>query len=131
MVSSSQLTESGWPMNLILGYDASTGILVYSGYSLSDVLLKAMGIELLLGGSLELVSYSENLKLELAEFPPPGQMFNVGFILFILGLSSPVVLIATVVVYRIHEKRKRTHVDPLTVQELRDDSMRNCGKRGW
>lgn len=130
MVSSSQLTESGWPMQLMLGYDSSTGILVYSGWSLSDVLLKEIGVELILGGSLELVSYSDNLDLKLASVPPSGQLVNFGFFLFLLGLSSPVALVTTFVAYKLHRKRL-TLVDPLTVQESRDVNMRNCSKKGW
>jgi hypothetical protein len=131
IVTSSQLTESGWPMQLTLGYDASTGILVYSGWSLSDVLLRAIGVELILGGSLELSSYSDNLNLKLANMPPPGQLLNFGFFLFILGLSSFAALIATTMMYMVHERRQSVRVDPLTAGELRDASMRNCGRKGW
>jgi hypothetical protein len=129
MVSSSQLTESGWPMQLMLGYDPSTGILVYSGWSLSDVLLKEIGIELILGGSLELASYSENLQLQLASFSPPSQMFNAGFILFLFGLSSFAAVVATVLVYIVHERMKITHADPLTAGKLHDASIRNCDRK--
>jgi hypothetical protein len=131
MVTSSQLTKSGWPLQLTLGYDSSTGILVYSGWSLSDVLLKAVGVELILGGSLELASYSDNLNLKLASIPPSGQLVNFGFFLFILGLSSFAALIATTMVYVVHERTKRDQVDPLTAGELRDASMRKYGRKGW
>lgn len=109
MVSSSiSRTETGWPISVHLGYDPTTGILVYSGYSLSDVLLKELGIELLLGGGLKLVSYSENLNLEVVNLPPPGSMLSVWFVLFILLVSLSVILpVVAVVVYIIRKKRKR------------------------
>jgi len=133
MVSSSMSrTETGWPINVHLGYDPTTGILVYSGYSLSDVLLKEIGIELLLGGGLKLVSYSENLNLEVVNLPPPGSMSSVRFVLFILLVSLPVILpVAAVVVYIIRKKRKRTQVAALNILELHDNTTQNCDKRGW
>jgi hypothetical protein len=124
MVSSHQVTESGLPLELLLGYDASTGILVYSGYSLSDVLLKAIGIELVLGGSLELVSYSENLNLELINGPPPGQLFTIGFISFLLLLFSPIIaLITSVAMYRVRKKSKRPQIRTPNVRGQDDPNL--------
>lgn len=133
MVSSSiSRTETGWPIRVQLGYDPTTGILVYSGLSLSDVLLKELGIELLLGGGLKLVSYSENLNLEVVNLPPPGSMLSVWFILFTLLVSSPVILpVVAVVVYIIRKKRKRAQADALNILELHDNTTQNCDKKGW
>jgi len=120
-------TVKGWPLMLHAGYDPDTGILVYSGYSLSDVLLEKLGIDLLLGGSLELVSYSENLNLEIASIPLP-QYFNLGFVLFIVLVSS-LVIVPIVAVYVVRKRRKRTQADAHNILELQDNTGRNC--EGW
>jgi hypothetical protein len=126
------LTEEGWPMCLILGYDPASGMLVYSGYSLSDVLLKKVGIELLLGGSLELVSYSDDLNLEFFNWDLFWAKLNTRVFLFYLHLSLLVVLaVVVVVLFVIRKIRKRRRVGALNVPELHDNSTQNCDKRGW
>jgi hypothetical protein len=122
------LTEEGWPMSLILGYDPISGMLVHSGYSLSDVLLKKVGIELLLGGSLGLVSYSDDLNLEFFNWELFWARLNAKFFLFYLHLSLLVVLaVVVVVLFVIRKRRKRRQVGALSIPELPD----NCDKRGW
>jgi hypothetical protein len=110
MVSSTQPHYSGLPMYLILGYDPDTGILLYSGYSLTDVLLEKLGIELLLGGSLKLVSYSENLNLEFfnwstfwARVSFTGIFFYSQMVLF-AAISS--VVTVRFVIRKIRERRR-------------------------
>jgi len=126
------LTEEGWPMSLILGYDPTSGMLVYSGYSLSDVLLKKVGIELLLGGSLGLVSYSDDLNLEFFNRDLFWAKLNAKFFLFDLHLSLLAVLaIVAIVLFVIRKRRKRRQLGALNILELYDDSTQNCGKRGW
>jgi hypothetical protein len=122
-------TVKGWPLMLHVGYDPDTGILVYSGYSLSDVLLEKLGIDLLLGGSLELVSYSDNLNLEIVNVPPP-QYFNLGFVLFIVLVSS-LVVVPIGVVHVVRKRRKRTQAGASNIPELHDDSKQNCDRNGW
>ena len=93
--------------------------------------MKEIGIELLLGGGLKLVSYSENLNLEVVNLPPPGSMSPVGFILFTLLVSLPVILpVVAVVVYIILKKRKRAHAGALNILELHDNTTQNCDKVG-
>lgn len=107
-----------------LGYDPDTGILIYSMYSLSDVLLEKLGIDLLLGGSLELVSYSDNLNLEVVNIPPP-QYFNLGFILSVVFVSS-LVIVPIVVVHVVRKRRKRTRTGAHNILELHDNTTQNC-----
>jgi len=130
-ISSSAIrTEKGWPLAVGLGYDPDTGILVYSMYSLSDVLLEKLGIGLLLGGSLELVSYSDNLNLDVVNVPLP-QYFNLGFFLTLGFVSSIVILSIVIVVRVIRKKRKRTQTGASNVPESRDGSKQNCDRKGW
>jgi hypothetical protein len=117
-------TVKGWPLMLHAGYDPDTGILVYSGYSLSDVLLEKLGIDLLFGGSLELVSYSDNLNLEIASIPLP-QYFNLGFVLSVVLVSS-LVMVPIVAVYVVRKRRKRTQAGAHTILELHDNTTQNC-----
>ena len=127
--SSASRTQKGWPLSLHVGYDPNTGILIYSGFSLSDVLLEKLGIDLLLGGGLKLVSYSENLNLEVANRPPPGLTSVFGFVLFLLFISSPVTL--SIVAYVFYRRRKRTQAAAHNVPESRDGSKQNCDRKGW
>jgi hypothetical protein len=127
--SSVSRTKKGWPLSLHVGYDPNTGILIYSAFSLSDVLLEKLGIDLLLGGSLKLVSYSENLNLEVVNIPPP-QLFNVGFILFLVLVSSIVILSIVTVMRAIRKKRKRTQAGAHNLPELHDNSTQNCDRKG-
>lgn len=133
MVSAPQtMTEEGWPMCLILGYDPTSGMLVYSGYSLSDVLLKKLGIELLLGGSLGLVSYSDGLNLEFFNRDLFWARLNTKVFLFYLHLSLLVVLAVVAVVLFVTRKiRKRRQLGALDIPELHDNSTQNCDRKGW
>ena len=126
--SSATRTEKGWPLSVHVGYDPDTGILVYSAYSLSDVLLDKLGIDLLLGGNLELVSYSENLNLEVVNSPSPGLMALVPFVLFILLISSPVIV---TVIYVLRKRRKRMQAGASNVPESSDNSTKNCDRKSW
>ena len=49
---------------LVLGYDQDTGIIVYAGLTLSDVLLELVGIEYVVGNPFLLKSFSKNLSFE-------------------------------------------------------------------
>ncbi|MGD9130768.1 MAG: hypothetical protein PVH73_04245 [Candidatus Bathyarchaeota archaeon] len=126
--SAATRTEKGWPFSVDVGYDPNTGILIYSGFSLSDVLLDKLGIDLLLGGNLELVSYSENLNLEVVNSPTPGLMVLVPFVLFILLISSPVIV---TVVYVLRKRRKRTQTGAHNVPESSNNSTKNCDRKSW
>lgn len=119
-------TEKGWPLGLRLGYDPTTGILVYSAFSISDVLLEKLGIDLLIGG-LKLVSYSENLNLEVVNLPPPGLMSSVWFVLVTLLVSSPVIVpVVAVVVYILRKRRKRRQAGAHNILELHDNTGQSC-----
>lgn len=122
--SSASRTEKGWPVVVGLGYDPDTGILIYSMYSLSDVLLEKLGIDLLLGGSLELVSYSDNLNLEVVNSPLPTY-FNLGFVLSVVFVSS-LVIMPIVVVHVVRKRRKRTQTGAHNILELHDNTTQNC-----
>lgn len=124
--SDTRRTEKGWPLNLNVGYDPDTGILVFSMYSLSDVLLEKLGIDLIIGG-LNLVSYSENLQLEVANLPPPGTMTPAQFILCTLPTASPVIVpVAVVVVYLLYRRRKKRQAGVQNVLEFHDNIRQNC-----
>jgi len=128
MVSSNATrTEKGWPLHLYLGYEPNTGLLVYSGTSLSDVLLEKLGIDYLYGG-LNLVSYSENLQLEVVNRPPPGTTIPpLLFVLYTLFVFSPVIVpVAAVVVYLLYRRRKRRQADAHNVLEYHDNIGQNC-----
>ena len=130
--SHGSLTEEGWPMSLLLGYDPDSGLLVYSGYSLSDVLLKKLGIELLLGGSLELVSYSDDLNLEFSNRDLFWAQLNTKFFLFYSGLFLLVAsAVVTVVLFLIRKIKKRRQLNALSIPDLPDTFTKNCDKRGW
>jgi len=124
MVSSSATrTEKGLPLSLSVGYEPNTGLLVYSGMSLSDVLLEKLGIDLIIG-SLNLVSYSENLNLEIASFSLP-RFFNLRFILLV-GLVSSLVVVPIVAVYVVRKRRKRRQAGAQNILELNDNTRQNC-----
>jgi hypothetical protein len=124
---SASRTEKGWPISLHAGYDPNTGMLIYSSMSISDVLLEKLGIDLIIGG-LKLVSYSDNLSLEVANRPPPGLMSMFGTVLALLVVSAPVTV--PVVVYVFYRRRKKTRATASNIPELHDDSAKNCD-RGW
>jgi len=130
MVWSSQSHPSGLPMHLILGYDPNTGILLYSGYSLSDVLLKKLGIDLLLGGSLQLVSYSENLNLEFYNWDLFWAKVDLSVFFTYFGMALLVTLSVIVVVSVIIRKiRKRRQLRALNTPNLPANTTQNCCKR--
>lgn len=113
MISTHQSrTEEGWPLSVSLGYDPDTGMLVYSGYSLSDVLLKKVGIVLLLGGSLELNSYSDNLNLEFFNWDIFWARINITVIWFYVQLTlvvaTAVVVVLLFIIRKIRKKRQAT-----------------------
>ena len=119
-------TEKGWPLRLNVGYDPNTGLLMLSSCSLSDVLLEKVGIDLLIGG-LRLVSYSENLQLEVANRPPPGMMPAFLTILYLLLFSSPVIVpVAVVAVYLVRRRRKRRQAGAHSVLEYPDNFGQSC-----
>ncbi|MCW4015529.1 MAG: hypothetical protein NWF06_04095 [Candidatus Bathyarchaeota archaeon] len=105
-------TQEGWPLSVILGYDPDTGMLVYSGYSLNDVLLKKLGIVLLLGGSLELSSYSDNLNLEFFNWDIFWARVNMTtiwfFVQLVLVVATAVITVALFISRKIREKRQAT-----------------------
>jgi hypothetical protein len=124
MVSSSATgTKKGWPLHLCLGYEPNTGLLVYSGTSLSDVLLDKVGIDYLLGG-LKLVSYSENLNLKIAHRYP--HQLSSGFILSILFLALLIIAPVVVAVCVFHKLRKRRRAGAHNVLKFHDNTGKNC-----
>lgn len=119
-------TEKGWPLRLSLGYDPNTGLLMFSSYSFSDVLLEKLGIDLLIG-HLRLVSYSENLQLEVGNLPSPGMMPAFLVIFYFLLFSSPVIVpVAAVVVYLVRRRRKRRQAGAHNVLEYHDNTKQSC-----
>jgi hypothetical protein len=126
--ASASRTAKGWPISLNAGYDPNTGILIYSAFSISDVLLEKLGIDLIIGG-LKLVSYSENLNLEVANRPSPGLTSMFGSILALLLVSAPVT--APVLGYLLYRRRKRMQAAASNVPESGDNSTQNCDNKGW
>lgn len=89
-------------LGLTLGYDPDTGLLVYAAGTLSDVLLAEIGVKLIICSRFQLVSYSENLNLQLIK--PP--LISTGLIFFVLLVSVPVATAVLVtVVYTSRRKR--------------------------
>jgi hypothetical protein len=124
MVSSpATRTEKGWPLSLSTGYDPNNGILIHSGMSLSDVLLEKLGIDLIIG-ELNLVSYSENLNLEINSTHPALQFLNSSAILFVTIVSSMIIVLVVVCVTR--SKRRRRQAGACNVLEFHDNTVRNC-----
>jgi hypothetical protein len=124
MVSSpATRTEKGWPLSLRTGYDPTTGILVYSGMSLSDVLLKKLGIDLIIG-ELNLVSYSKNLNLEITSTHPALQFLNSRAVLFVIVVSSMIIVLVVVCVTR--SKRERNQAGAYNVLEFHDNTRQSC-----
>lgn len=126
--ASASRTEKGWPLSLQAGYDPNTGILIYSSFSISDVLLEKLGIDLLIG-RLELASYSENLNLEVANRPQPSLLSRFGSVLAVLLVFAPVTV--PLVGYLLYRRRKRTQLDASNISEWYDDSTQNCDGKGW
>ncbi len=98
-------TDATLQASSILGYDQDTGVLVYAGASLGDILLREVGIDRIFGGVFRLSSFSENLGFNLIKFsvsPPIG---------LVLLLTSVTVILLTMVVliYRAGKKKKRAH----------------------
>lgn len=111
MASSHKFHSTGVPMTLILGYEPNSGILLYSGYSICDILLEKVGVDLLLGGSLELASYSDNLNLEFFNWELFWiRMDTIVFCTYV-GLVLLVVAPTVFVVFKIRKKlQKRRHM---------------------
>jgi hypothetical protein len=66
MVTAYHTTDSdSMTMPLTLGFDPETGVLTEAAGQLTDVLLDEMDIYFILGGTFELISYSENLNFDL------------------------------------------------------------------
>ncbi|MGD2066780.1 MAG: hypothetical protein PVI43_06400, partial [Candidatus Bathyarchaeota archaeon] len=125
MVSSNaRLTKKGWPLSLYVGYEPNTGLLVYSGMSLSDVLLEKLGIDYLYG-SLKLVSYSENLNLEIATVSTSPHFLNARNVLFFVIVSA-LVIVPVVVVYAFRKTRKRRQAGAHNILELCDNIRQSC-----
>jgi len=118
--SDTSRTEKGWPLKVDLGYDHNTGFLVFSGYSLSDVLLEKVGIDLLLGGSLKLVSFSKHFNIDVVEASPPSLLSYVPYFLL------PSLVILSVVVYLLHRKWKRRQTGAHNLLEFRDNTGQSC-----
>ncbi|MGD6852707.1 MAG: hypothetical protein ACQCN6_11675, partial [Candidatus Bathyarchaeia archaeon] len=99
---STAIAPKGWLM-LNLGYDTQTGMLVSATGALSDVLLDAVGIQLITEGNFKLVGYSENLNLEVAK-PPEGTTIFPYWI--ILAVTIPVVIgVVAALAYRAHWRK--------------------------
>ena len=122
--STATRTEKGWPLTLSVGYDPDTGILIFSSYSLSDVLLEKLGIDLIIG-SLNLVSYSENLNLKIASVSTSPHFLNARNVLFLVIVSA-LVIVPVVVVYAFHKTRKRRQAGAHNVLELCDNIRQSC-----
>ena len=109
--SSFQSHPSAKPIQMFwLGYDPNSGILIYSGYSLSDVLLEKVGINLLYGGSLELLSYSKKLNLEFYNFDIFWTQLNIKVFCFYSGfallVATSVIVAAYVIIRKIRKRRQ-------------------------
>lgn len=66
MVTAYYKTDSNsMAMPLTLGFDPKTGVLTEAAGQLTDILLDKMGIDFILGGTFELISYSEKLNFDL------------------------------------------------------------------
>ncbi|MCW4004287.1 MAG: hypothetical protein NWE95_10295 [Candidatus Bathyarchaeota archaeon] len=90
-------------LRLTLGYDPDTGLLTYAAGTLSDILLSEIGVKLIISSMFQMVSYSENLNLQLIK--PP--LISSGFIFFMLLISLPVAT-AIIAVIVFTSRRKRT-----------------------
>jgi hypothetical protein len=101
---STAIAPKGWLM-LNLGYDTQTGMLVSVNGALTDVLLDAAGIELIMNGMFGLVSYSENLNLEVVKLPENS--VGGGFPLWIIWATAvPIVIgVIAVLAYRAYRRK--------------------------
>ena len=101
MVTAYHKTDSGkMAMPLTLGFDLKTGIITEAAGQLTDILLDKMSIDFILGGTFELISYSQNLPFELVgQFPTWVIFIAVGAVIF---------CVITTLAYRNSPKRKHT-----------------------
>ena len=100
-------TDKGWPFCGSLGYEKETGMLIYAGYSICDVLLEKIGINHILGDTLGLSAYSDNLDLEFSDVSIMWERMYVSVFWFYFELGSLVVFSITVVVLVIVHKRRK------------------------
>jgi len=108
MVESFHVTDTASHLPLILGYDPNIGVLVNAGPALSDILLKKIGVDFILGGTFELVSYSKTLNLELISLSSLNSNSNSNnWYIIILLISLPIIfLIAVILFYSARKTRK-------------------------
>lgn len=119
MVSSGESHPTGLPMTLILGYEPNIGILLYSGYSICDVLLEKVGVDLLLGGSLELASYSDNLNLEFFNWDIFWIKIETIVFCTYIGLALLFVAPTVFTIFKIRKKLKeRRHMSAVADSKL-------------
>lgn len=85
---------------LTRGFDPETGLLVYAGGALSDVLLEEMGIKYIYGGLFNLKTYSDDLDFVLIE---PASSPSLWILLF---TSSLLFIILTISIYFITKRNK-------------------------
>ena len=88
---------------LVLGYDQDTGLLVYAGLTLSDVLLELVGIEYVVGNQFLLKSFSKNMSFELLHLNEESQS-HLPPVIFVF-ITIPVVLSALVAIFYFNLKR--------------------------
>jgi hypothetical protein len=111
MAFSDKSHSTGSYMRWMLGYEPNTGILLYSGYSISDVLLEKVGVDLLTGGSLELASYSDNLNLEFYNWELLWMRLNIVVFCTYVGMALLVVAPTVFAAFKIRKKlQKRRHM---------------------
>lgn len=87
---------------LTLGFDPKSGVLTEAAGQLRDILLKMMGIDFILGGTFELISYSDNLNFNLVL----NSQFTGWQILSILAIVFAM-FFAITVAYKASNKRKK------------------------
>ncbi|MCW4024794.1 MAG: hypothetical protein NWF01_07150 [Candidatus Bathyarchaeota archaeon] len=101
MVESFHVINGTSQMPSMLGFDPKTGILVYAGASLSDVILKEMGIDYIRGGIFRLTAYSKNLNFELITI--------TNWLPIILALTAVIAfLIAVIIVYKAGKRNRKS-----------------------
>ena len=113
-------TEKGWPVKLDLGYDHNSGLLIYSGHSISDVLLEQVGIDNLCGPPLKQKSLATHYESGLGKPTPSSLRYVPCFLL------SSLVSLAVVVVYLLYRRRKRRQVGAHSILEYHDNFGQSC-----
>jgi hypothetical protein len=84
---------------LSIGFDPETGVITAAAGQLTDILLDKMSIDFILGGTFELISYSENLGFDLVV---KSQFLIWGIIVIFVIILSCVI---TVLVYKSLKKK--------------------------